>query len=204
MFASFFQINNESKSIYIYRIYGILYSYLCYGRKAMTNLDGVLKSRDITLPAKFRIVKAMFFFSSHVWMWELDHKEGWLPKNWCFWTVVLEKTLENPLNIKEINPNLKEINSAYSLEGLVLKLKLQDFCHLMWRDNSLEKTLMQGKIECKRRRWQRMRQLDGITSSMGKLREIVKEREAWYAAIHGVTKNWAYLRDQITTIFHKL
>ena len=77
---------------------------LLLGRKAMTNLDSILKTRDIALPTKVRLVKAMVFFSSHVWMWELDHKEWWVPKNWWFWTVVLEKTLESPLDCKEIQP----------------------------------------------------------------------------------------------------
>ena len=75
---------------------------LLLGRKVMTNLDSILKSRDIILPTKVHLVKAMVFFSSHVWMWELDHKESWVPKNWCFWTVVLEKTFESPLDCKEI------------------------------------------------------------------------------------------------------
>ena len=98
-------------------------------------------------------------------MWELDHKESWAPKNWCFWTVVLEKTLESPLDCKEI---LKEISPEYSLEGLMLKLKLQYFGHLMWRTDSVEKTPMLGKIEAWRRRGQqRMRWLDGISNSNG-------------------------------------
>ena len=93
------------------------------------------------------------FSSSHVWMWELDHKEGWTPKNWCFQAVVLEKTLESPLDNKEMTPvHCKGSNPNYSLEGLLLKLKLQYFDHLMWRADSLEKTLMLGKIEGKRRR----------------------------------------------------
>ena len=99
--------------------------------------------------------------SSHVWMWELDHKEGWVLKNWCFQTVVLEKTLESPLDCKEIQPvNLKEISPEYSLEGLMMKLKFQSFGYLIWRTDSFEKTLMLGKIEGRRRRgWQRMRWL---------------------------------------------
>ena len=97
--------------------------HLLLGRKAMTNLDSILKSRDITLPTKVCIVKAMFFSSSHVWMWQLDHKGGWAPKNWRFWTVVLEKTLESPLDYREIKPvNSKENQPEYSLEGLMLKL----------------------------------------------------------------------------------
>ena len=99
------------------------------------------------------------FSSSHVWMWELDYKESWVQKHWCFWTVVLKKTLESPLDCKEIS-------HEFSLEGLMLKLKLQYFGHLMQRADSLEKTLMLGKTEGGRRRgWQRMRWLDGITDS---------------------------------------
>ena len=105
------------------------------------------------------------FSSSHVWVWELGHKEGWVPKNWYFRTVVLEKILESPLDSKRSNqPILREINPKYSLEGLVLKL--QYIGHLMWRSGSLEKTLMLWKIESKRRRgWQRMTWLNGITDS---------------------------------------
>ena len=121
---------------------------LLLGRKVMTNLDSILKSRDITLPTKVHLVKAMLFSSSHVWMWELDYKESWGPKNWCFWTMVLEKTLESPMDYREIQPViLKDISPEYSLE--VLMLKLQYFGRLMWRADSLEKTLMLGKIEGK-------------------------------------------------------
>ena len=109
------------------------------------------------------------FSSGQVWMWELDYKESWVPKNWCFWIVVFEKTLESSLNYTEIKSELilKEISPEYSLEGLMLKLKLQSFGHLMWRTDSLEKTLMLGKIEGgRRRRRQRMRWLDGTTDLM--------------------------------------
>ena len=120
--------------------------HLLLGRKAVTNLDSVLKSRDLTLPTKVHLVKTMVFFSSHVWMWELDHKEVWVPNNWCFWTVVLEKILEIPWTTRRSNESiLKEINPEHSLEGLMLKLKLQYFGHLPWRADSLEKTLMLGK-----------------------------------------------------------
>ena len=144
--------------------------------------------------------------SSHVRMWELDRKKGWKPKNWCFRTMVLKKILESPLDCKEIKPvNLKEINPEYSLEGLMLKLKLQYFGHLIQRANSLEKTLMLGKTEGKRRRGQqRLRWLDSNTSSternFSKLRDIVEDRETWRAAVHGIAKSQTWLGNWTTTI----
>ena len=142
---------------------------------------------------------------SYIWLWELNCKEGRTPKNWCFQTVVLEKTPECPLDSKEIKPvNLKEINSEYSLEELMLKF--QYFGHLMWTADSLEKSLMLGKIEGRRNTGcQRMRWLDGITDAMDmnldKFRVMVRDRDAVYDAVYGVTKSRIRLGDWTTTIY---
>ena len=130
------------------------------------------------------------FSSSRAWMWELDYKETWASKNWCFWTVVLEKSLESPLDCKEIQPVIPKVNQSWIFTGRTDTY----FGHLMRRTDSLENTLLLGNIEGRRIRGrQRRRWFDGFTDSMdmslSKLREMVKERDAWRAEVHGVRKS---------------
>ena len=180
---------------------------LLLGRKVMTNLDSILKSRDITLSAKVHLVKAMVFpvvmYGCESWTvkkaehWRIDTSELW-----CW-----RRLLRVPWTARRSNQSiLKEISSGCLLEGLMLKLKLQYFGHLMWRADSFEKILMLGKIEGRRRRGrQRMRWLDCITDSVdmgsGRPQQLVMDREAWHAAVLGVTKSRTRLSDWTELIY---
>ena len=182
---------------------------LLLGRKAMTNLDSILKSRDITFANKGPSSQSHGFSNSHVWMWELDYKESGLPKNWCFWTVLLEKTLESPLDCEEIQPVHPKGDQSWVFIG---RTDAEAETPILWPPDAKNWLIGKDPDAVKAWRWEEKgmteeemvgchHQLDGM--SLSKLPELVMDRETWRAAVHGVTKNLTWLSDWTNVVFLK-